>query len=236
MAHIPISVLFVFTIGYNPILMCTSRAKKTPFELKNVRIYPFLQEQILKTPRLSWKLPLLEEDSINRVEIWLSTDSTQLSGRQSGYWNKSIIGAPIRVSYDGQPLDSYTTYYWKIGYQTSSKQKTTFSPISSFTTGCLSPDNWKGKWITDKHDITYRPAPYYRKSFQLDKTIEQALLTIASAGLHELSVNGHRAGNHFLDPMYTHFDKRILSVTHDVTSLLSLGENVIRSTTGERLV
>ena len=27
--------------------------------------------------------------------------------------------------------------------------------------------------------------------------------------------------------MYTHFDKRILSVTHDVTSLLSLGENVI---------
>ena len=68
---------------------------------------------------------------------------------------------------------------------------------------------------------------YYRKSFQLDKTIEQALLTIASAGLHELSINGQRAGNHFLDPMYTHFDKRILSVTHDVTSLLSLGENVI---------
>ena len=27
--------------------------------------------------------------------------------------------------------------------------------------------------------------------------------------------------------MYTHFNKRILSVTHDVTSLLSMGENVI---------
>lgn len=27
--------------------------------------------------------------------------------------------------------------------------------------------------------------------------------------------------------MYTHFDKRILSVTHDVTSLLSMGENVM---------
>ena len=225
MAHIPIQSYLYLLLG-TTLFSCAPQELKTPFELKCENI-PVPVGVDTQTPRLSWKLPLLEEDSINRVEIWLSTDSTQLSGRQSGYWNKSIIGAPIRVSYDGQPLDSYTTYYWKIGYQTSSKQKTTFSPISSFTTGCLSPDNWKGKWITDKHDITYRPAPYYRKSFQLDKTIEQALLTIASAGLHELSVNGQRAGNHFLDPMYTHFDKRILSVTHDVTSLLSLGENVI---------
>ncbi len=225
MAHIPIRSYLYLLLG-TTLFSCVPQELKPPFELKCENI-PVPVGVDTQTPRLSWKLPLLEEDSINRVEIWLSTDSTQLSGRQSGYWNKSIIGAPIRVSYDGQPLDSYTTYYWKIGYQTSSKQKTTFSPISSFTTGCLSPDNWKGKWITDKHDITYRPAPYYRKSFQLDKTIEQALLTIASAGLHELSVNGQRAGNHFLDPMYTHFDKRILSVTHDVTSLLSLGENVI---------
>ena len=225
MAHIPILSYLYLLLG-TTLFSCAPQELKTPFELKCENI-PVPVGVDTQTPRLSWKLPLLEEDSINRVEIWLSTDSTQLSGRQSGYWNKSIIGAPIRVSYDGQPLDSYTTYYWKIGYQTSSKQKTTFSPISSFTTGCLSPDNWKGKWITDKHDITYRPAPYYRKSFQLDKTIEQALLTIASAGLHELSVNGQLAGNHFLDPMYTHFDKRILSVTHDVTSLLSLGENVI---------
>ena len=225
MAHIPIRSYLYLLLG-TTLFSCVPQELKPPFELKCENI-PVPVGVDTQTPRLSWKLPLLEEDSINRVEIWLSTDSTQLSGRQSGYWNKSIIGAPIRVSYDGQPLDSYTTYYWKIGYQTSSKQKTTFSPISSFTTGCLSPDNWKGKWITDKHDITYRPAPYYRKSFQLDKTIEQALLTIASAGLHELSINGQRAGNHFLDPMYTHFDKRILSVTHDVTSLLSLGENVI---------
>ena len=225
MAHISIRSYLYLLLG-TTLFSCAPQELKPPFELKCENI-PVPVGVDTQTPRLSWKLPLLEEDSINRVEIWLSTDSTQLSGRQSGHWNKSIIGTPIRVSYDGQPLDSYTTYYWKIGYQTSSKQKTTFSPISSFTTGCLSPDNWKGKWITDKHDITYRPAPYYRKSFQLDKTIEQALLTIASAGLHELSVNGQRAGNHFLDPMYTHFDKRILSVTHDVTSLLSLGENVI---------
>ena len=151
MAHIPIRSYLYLLLG-TTLFSCVPQELKPPFELKCENI-PVPVGVDTQTPRLSWKLPLLEEDSINRVEIWLSTDSTQLSGRQSGYWNKSIIGAPIRVSYDGQPLDSYTTYYWKIGYQTSSKQKTTFSPISSFTTGCLSQDNWKGKWITDKHDI-----------------------------------------------------------------------------------
>ena len=115
MAHISIRSYLYLLLG-TTLFSCAPQELKTPFELKCENI-PVPVGVDTQTPRLSWKLPLLEEDSINRVEIWLSTDSTQLSGRQSGYWNKSIIGAPIRVSYDGQPLDSYTTYYWKIGYQ-----------------------------------------------------------------------------------------------------------------------
>lgn len=114
MAHIPIRSYLYLLLG-TTLFSCVPQELKPPFELKCENI-PVPVGVDTQTPRLSWKLPLLEEDSINRVEIWLSTDSTQLSGRQSGYWNKSIIGAPIRVSYDGQPLDSYTTYYWKIGY------------------------------------------------------------------------------------------------------------------------
>lgn len=159
MAHIPIRSYLYLLLG-TALFSCTPQELKTPFELKCENI-PVPIGVDTQTPRLSWKLPLLEEDSINKIEIWLSTDSAQLSDCQSVYWNKSIIGAPIRASYDGQPLDSYTTYYWKIGYQTSSKQKTTFSPISSFTTGCLSTNDWKGKWITDGHDITYLYNTWY---------------------------------------------------------------------------
>ena len=116
MAHIPIRSYLYLLLG-TTLFSCAPQELKTPFELKSENIHVPIGVDT-QTPRLSWKLPLLEEDSINKVEIWLSTDSAQLSDCQSVYWNKSIIGAPIRASYDGQPLDSYTTYYWKIGYQT----------------------------------------------------------------------------------------------------------------------
>lgn len=111
MAHISIRSYLYLLLG-TTLFSCAPQELKTAIWIKCENI-PVPVGVDTQTPRLSWKLPLLEEDSINRVEIWLSTDSTQLSGRQSGYWNKSIIGAPIRVSYGGQPLDSYTTYYWK---------------------------------------------------------------------------------------------------------------------------
>ena len=94
MAHISIRSYLYLLLG-TTLFSCAPQELKTPFELKCENI-PVPVGVDTQTPRLSWKLPLLEEDSINRVEIWLSTDSTQLSGRQSGYWNKSIIGAPIR--------------------------------------------------------------------------------------------------------------------------------------------
>lgn len=181
----------------------------------------------MNTPRLSWQLPHLDKDSISHIRIWLSMDSAQLGKVQSDCWNQTIEGSGIRTAYDGKPLASYTTYYWKVGYITSRKERLVLSPTASFTTGIVSGERWKSKWITDGHDTAYLPSPYYRKEFQCDKQIKHAYFTIASAGLHEVTLNGKRVGNHSLDPMFTHFDKRILSVTHDVTSLITMGENAI---------
>ena len=55
---------------------------------------------------------------------------------------------------------------------------------------------------------------------------------VASAGYHELFINGERVGTNYLDPGYTHFDKRILYVTHDVTSLLKQGDNAVAAVLG----
>jgi alpha-L-rhamnosidase len=49
---------------------------------------------------------------------------------------------------------------------------------------------------------------------------------MASAGLHELEINGKRVGDAFMNPIYTRFDKRVLYNTYDVTSLLYT-DNVI---------
>ena len=145
MAHISIRSYLYLLLG-TTLFSCAPQELKPPFELKCENI-PVPVGVDTQTPRLSWKLPLLEEDSINRVEIWLSTDSTQLSGRQSGHWNKSIIGTPIRVSYDGQPLDSYTTYYWKIGYQTSPNRKLHFLQYPPSRQDVYHPTTGKGNGL-----------------------------------------------------------------------------------------
>ncbi|MDP4228664.1 MAG: family 78 glycoside hydrolase catalytic domain, partial [Bacteroidota bacterium] len=76
-------------------------------------------------------------------------------------------------------------------------------------------------------DKDYRPAPYFRKVFDIKKKIKSARAYIAVAGLYELYVKGKKAGNHCLDPMFTRFDRRTLYVTYDVTSQLEIGKNTL---------
>ena len=59
---------------------------------------------------------------------------------------------------------------------------------------------------------------------------------VASAGYHELFINGERVGTNYLDPGYTHFDKRILYVTHDVTSFAEARRQRRGRCSGKRLV
>ena len=72
----------------------------------------------------------------------------------------------------------------------------------------------------------------FRKAFTLGKEIEEARVYVAAAGYYDLFINGKRVGENYLDPGYTHFDKRILYVTHDVTSLLKPGGNAIATVLG----
>ncbi len=69
MAHIPIRSYLYLLLG-TTLFSCVPQELKPPFELKCENI-PVPVGVDTQTPRLSWKLPLLEEDSINRVEIWL---------------------------------------------------------------------------------------------------------------------------------------------------------------------
>jgi alpha-L-rhamnosidase len=87
--------------------------------------------------------------------------------------------------------------------------------------------SWKGSWIKDSCDINIKPAPYFRKTFFVSKKILKARVYIAVAGLYELNINGKKIGDHFLDPMFTRFDRRTLYVTYDVSKNLQGSNNAI---------
>ena len=183
----------------------------------------------MSSPRLSWKIPVVKTDSVKSCRVWVSADSMAVINGSGQCWDSGELPSDIRrIVYAGDSLQSWTKYYWKVGYKTKREDRFVCSPLSSFTTGMMSPKEWgDARWISDDHDKDYRPSPYFRKDFEVRRNVKHAYAVIAAAGLYELSVNGSRIGDHFLDPMYTHFDKRVLSVMYDITPNLSEGENVI---------
>ena len=50
---------------------------------------------------------------------------------------------------------------------------------------------------------------------------------ICGLGQFELSVNGNKIGDHFLDPGWTKYDQQALYVSFDVTRNLNQGNNCI---------
>lgn len=68
-------------------------------------------------------------------------------------------------------------------------------------------------------------ARYLRKEFVLTGKIRRATAFFSGLGLSELYINGKRAGDHVLSPGLTEYTKRHFYVTHDVTSLLTRGNN-----------
>lgn len=134
--------------------------------------------------------------------------------------------------HDKMPLQPHTRYYWNVKVWDGEGRECAVSETASFETAKFSSTDWSASWISDKKDKEYEPSPMFRSSFNLDGEIARARLYVASAGYHEFFINGERVGESYLDPGYTHFDKRILYVTHDVTPLLREGDNAIAAVLG----
>jgi alpha-L-rhamnosidase len=150
-----------------------------------------------------------------------------LSVGNGAIWDTGWIASDQNlISFSGTALQAFTKYYWRVEITDHLQQKTQ-SIITSFETGMMNSANWQGSWISDGTNTETKAAPYFRSVFTESKKIKSARAYIAVAGLYEFYINGHRVGDHRLDPMYTRFDKRTLYVAHNVSKFLQPGENVL---------
>lgn len=181
-------------------------------------------------PRLTWRLDDSRPGA--RQSAWrivVDSDSAAVARGEGRMWDSGRrVSARQLVEYDGRPLRPFTRYYWRVTAWDRYSVPAT-SAVASFETGMMEPGNWQGAWIGDGHGIDYRPAPYFRTTFDTEpqKEIASARVYIAVGGLYELYLNGLRVGDRRLDPMYTRFDRRTLYTTFDVTALLGEGRNAI---------
>lgn len=181
-----------------------------------------------KSPRLSWQMNDPGTGAAQKAyRILVNTDSLAIVKGISSVWNSGKVKSDaMLVTYSGADLQPFTRYFWRVQLW-DQKGKLRISPVAAFETGFMQSAPWKGSWISDGIDKDLKPAPYFRKTFEVAKKIKSARAYIAVGGLYELYLNGTKAGNHRLDPMYTRFDRRTLYVTYDVTSLVQSGKNAI---------
>ncbi len=71
------------------------------------------------------------------------------------------------------------------------------------------------------------PAPYLRKSFELDFIPEKAEITICGIGFYELYINGVNVTKGHLAPYISNPDDLLYYDLYDLKNHLTKGENVI---------
>lgn len=174
-------------------------------------------------PRLRWQLKDERPGALQTAwQVIVGTDSMEVARGIGNCWKSgNRKSADQLVVYRGKALEPFTRYYWMVNLWDKNNKKYQPSAVTSFETGMMKMSNWKGRWITDSEDVNLKPAPYFRKEFNVSGKVKSARVYMAAAGLYELFINGKRVGDHRLDPMYTRFDRRTLYVTYDVTELLN---------------
>jgi len=200
------------------------------------------------SPSLSWQLKSGQRNILQAAyRILVSDDSLLLKKNIGNIWDSKKINSnqSIQVKYKGQKLLPVKTYFWKIMVWDNRNHVSQWSNVAQWQMGLLTKADWKNaQWIAyekipnnlidvlpvdakkDKHKDN-NILPLLRKSFAVKKQVKKATIFISGLGHFELSINGEKIGDHFLDPGWTKYDRQALYVPFDVTDHLRKGENAI---------
>ena len=188
----------------------------------------------IQTPRFSWQVHDTSKQSMQKAyQVLVSTSSKKLEKDTGDIWNSGKVrsGQSLHISYEGPDLKPATRYYWKVKIWNNQGKVSPYSDIHWFETGLFSQDDWKAQWISTnawKDGVpSDKPAPYFRKSFEISQPVDQARMYISGLGYYELFINGKRIGDHQLDPAVTDYEERVKYVTYDIGPCLEQGSNVV---------
>ncbi len=214
-------------------------AEEAKIELKNLRC-EFMENPIgidVEKPSLSWEIEA-DARGIKQTgyHILVASSLEKLNANEGDLWDSGLIRSDLstNVLFDGIPLDSRTTCYWKVKTKTNLGTSDWSQPaqwIMAFTNN----EEWEATWIgLDKSfedDIliekTRLAARYLRKEFQSEEKIDKAMLYISGLGLYEAYLNGEKIGDQVLAPTPTDYSKSVKYNTFDVTDLLISGDNAV---------
>jgi alpha-L-rhamnosidase len=192
-----------------------------------------------KKPRLSWEL---QSDKFNVVQtafqIQCALSESDLQAEKNLLWDTGKVQSDqsIHVEYNGKPLSSETTVFWRVKVWDNHREEHNWSQSAFWSVGLLTPADWKADWIEssideDVSDST--PCPYLRHQFKVHSPVKDAKVYVTARGLYELSINGQKAGDEVFTPGWTSYQGRIQYQVFDVKKHLTQGKNAIGAILGD---
>jgi alpha-L-rhamnosidase len=173
-------------------------------------------------PAFSWELPGgVKKQTAYHIQT-KSGDKTWDSG-----WVES--DQSVFVPYRGEPFESRQQVEWRVEFRDENAKDSGWSQPAHFEIGLLSTNDWKAQWIRPQGQPNTTPeaAGWLRRSFPLSRQIERARVYVAARGFFELRLNGARVGDDHFANGWTSYNKRLDTLTYDVTTQLRAGTNTI---------
>lgn len=202
-------------------------------------------------PRFSWQTVARERGfGQSAYELIVGDDRAAVAAGRGNLWRvKRRSVESLHIPYEGRALESGREYYWSVRVWDAAGRVSPWMPVNRFSTGLMTPDAWSGaRWIAmevqpdslrlvpgeeynklsigDRITATNK-LPQFRREIDIRKPVKRAVAYVSGLGQFEFFVNGVKAGDNFLDPAWSDYDRIVCYVPFDVTDRLRQGANVL---------
>lgn len=186
----------------------------------------------VQAPRFTWIYDGVDGFVQHSYSLAVASSEEKLSSPDIWCSGTVTSSVPFARMEDTGLMVSDHEYFWQVTAWNADSTKVLVSEPAKFRTALMGRTDWKAVWVTDSHDKDFEAAPMFRKEFDAGQDVVSARVYMSACAYAEVRLNGEPVSDAFLDPGYTHYDKRNLYTVTDVTGKVRSGENVITAVLG----
>ena len=189
------------------------------------------------SPTLSWKIQS-NRDSVFQTsfQIQIAISKYDLINEENLLVDKKINNDFNAFQVQNLDLVSRQRYWWRVKVWDNYGATSTWSAANWWEMALLKESDWQANWIRHPDflddSLAAKPAPYFRKDFQIKALPDKARVYVTGLGYYQLFINGEKVGDEQLAPAKTRYDKRVKYQVFDVTNLLKVGDNTVGAILG----
>lgn len=186
------------------------------------QLIPYKGKSVAHGGRIWWKVRYWDQDE--KVSEWSEPAWWEGGLPYPQNWTAKWIGISPMLPVINEATDAWFKYGY-VGQEIKATQDD-----KRYEKGSAEPADPK-LWL----DHLSKPAPYFRREFNLIAEPENVRAYICGLGFYELYINGRRVGDRVLDPAYQKYGDQAFYVSYDVTPYLKKGQNTIGILLGDGL-